>query len=465
MSIYTIDDFTDFKQEIKVTKEDKLEYGEIYTPFSFIHQILNLFAPEVFTDPTKTWLDVGAGQGYFSMILFARLNKGLIHVLPNENERKTHIIQNMLFMSELKESNVMALKQMFGEKANIITGDFCAYDFSCDDVCIYDYIIGNPPYNSHGMKKVPTNKERSKTHDGTTLWTKFITKSLTLLKPTTGQMCMIIPSIWLKPDKSQIHQRLTSYKIEKIHCFSNTETNAIFKGEAQTPSCFFLLTNTITDNIIQLYDTQRKAYVNFSHTTGKPIPLFGSYLIKKLQPWLIKAGALKIQKTNMPSKNSQFTTQPYTTEYPYMNVTTCVLYGLHPELLLNYSNIPQAFHGMKKLILAHKMYGFPYWDKQGTYGISNRDNYVILQKTDQEFEQLAAFLSTKFALYIFEAARYRMKYLEKYAFEFIPDITRLANFPSAKEITDESVALFFGLDEEDKKHIQNLHKKNYERFV
>jgi tRNA1(Val) A37 N6-methylase TrmN6 len=459
MSIYTIDYF---KQEIKVTKADKLEYGEIYTPFTLIDQMLNIFAPAVFTDPKKTWLDVGAGQGYFSMRLFARLNKGLALLLPNETERKTHIVQNMLYMSELKASNVTALKEMFGDKANIISGDFCTYD-----VCgkTYDYIIGNPPYNSRGMKKVPTNKERSKSQDGVTLWTTFIRKSLTLLKLTTGQMCMIIPSIWLKPDKSQIHQYLTRYKIEKMHCFSNSETNAIFKGEAQTPTCFFLLTNVPSDNTIQLYDTQRKAYVTFPHTTGNPIPLFGSHLIQKLQPWLKKAGALKVQKTNMPAKKSQFTTQPYTTDYPYMNITTCVLAGLQPELLLNYSDIPQTFHGIKKLVLAHKMYGFPYWDKHGTYGISNRDNYVILQKTDQEFEQLTAFLSTKFVLYLFEATRYRMKYLEKYAFEFIPDITRLVGFPAANEITDESVALFFGLDEEDKKHIQSLHKKNYERFV
>jgi hypothetical protein len=130
---------------------------------------------------------------------------------------------------------------------------------------------------------------------------------------------------------------------------------------------------------------------------------------------------------------------------------------------MNYSDCPQAFHGQKKLVLAHKMYGFPYWDREGHYGISNRDNYVILNKTDQEFAQLAAFLSTKFALYLFEATRYRMRYLEKYAFEFIPDITRLVGFP--QEISDESVADFFGLDATDKAHIRGLHKKNYGRFL
>jgi hypothetical protein len=278
---------------------------------------------------------------------------------------------------------------------------------------------------------------------------------------------MIVPALWLKPDKQKIHQRLTAYQIEKIHCLTNTETNTIFKGEAQTPTCFFLLTNRAApDNTIRLYDKNRQAYVAFSYLSGGAIPLFGSQVVQKLQPWILKAGgALPVLKTNMPPKKSKFADEKSNT-YPYANITTCVLVGgCQPELILKYSDIPQAFQGQKKLVLAHKMYGFPFFDQTGHYGIANRDNYVILGKTATEFEQLAAFLSTKLALYLFEAARYRMKYLEKYAFEFIPDITRLPAFPSAQEITDESVAAFFGLDTADKEHIKSLHRKNYERFL
>ncbi len=475
MSIYAIEDFTNLPQELKVSEADKLEYGEIYTPFSFIRRMLDLFDPSVFTDPAKTWLDTGAGQGYFSMLVFERLNQGLLTLFPDALERKKHIVEKMLYMIELKASNVQALKRMFGEKANIIYADYCTY-ISIDDANTstyaetkyFDYIIGNPPYNAHGMKKVPTNTARKKTEDGQTLWTQFIRKSLTLLQPTTGQMCMIVPALWLKPDKERTYQLLRAYKIEKIHCLSNTETNTVFKGAAQTPTCFFILTNTpSTNNCIQMYDKNRQAYVLFDQPVGKPLPLFGAHIIQKLQPWLRPTGPgpLKVQKSNMPSKKSRFIEMPYDQEYPYTNITTCVLEGLRPVLLMNYSDIPQAFQGQKKLVLAHKMYGFPYWDQLGHLGIANRDNYVIVGKTTAEFAQLAAFLSTKLALYIFEAARYRMKYLEKYAFEFIPDVTRLPGFPPAQDITEETVADYFGLDEDDKKHIQSLHRKNYERFL
>ena len=457
MSICRID-FSTFKQDFKVSTEDKLKYGEIYTPFHLIQKILNLFEPAVYTDPHRTWLDVGAGRGYFSMLLFDRLNHGLIQCIPDETARHTHILTRMIHMIELKPSNCVALREMFGVNATIHSCDFGISEFPLDT---YDYIIGNPPYNADGMKKVPTNKDRDKKQDGSTIWSIFIVKSLTLLKPG-GQLAMIVPSLWLKPDKARMHSVMLQYKLEKIHCLASNETNAVFKGAAQTPTCYFLLTKTAATKVITLYDTQRQAYVAYPHTVGQPIPVFAAHVIQKIQPWLMKAGSLKVSKTNMPSVKSRFNDYPYNPAYPYVNITTCVLEGLQPVLLLNYSDIPQAFHGIKKLVLAHKMYGFPYLDKNGHYGIANRDNYVIIHKTDAQLEQIAAFLSTKFALYLFEAARYRMKYLEKYAFDFLPDITYLSDFPSL--ITDTSVADYFGLDEQDKTAIMGLHK-NYERFM
>ena len=129
-------------------------------------------------------------------------------------------------------------------------------------------------------------------------------------------------------------------------------------------------------------------------------------------------------------------------------------YSTVPELIINYSNTPLSFSGVPKLILAHKMYGFPYLDVSGEYGISNRDNYVIIKEKHEDLLKLKQFLSTKTALYFFEATRYRMKYLEKYAFQLIPDITHLTDFPT--EINDKTIADYFQFDEEDRYVIKKI---------
>jgi hypothetical protein len=87
---------------------------------------------------------------------------------------------------------------------------------------------------------------------------------------------------------------------------------------------------------------------------------------------------------------------------------------------------------------------------------------VILNKTPQDFVKLQQFFSTKFALYIFEATRYRMKYLEKYIFEMIPDITVISDFPTI--INDETIATYFSLSNTEIKAIQNHTKRAYKKI-
>jgi len=452
----------EYVQTFNVSKEDKLKYGEIYSPFSLIEEMFDLFDLTVFKEKDKKWLDAGAGLGYFSIVLFDKLNKGLKEVIINDEERKEHIIKNMIYLVEIKKENINYLKKCFGETANIYSGDFLSssssftFNFDYD----FDYVIGNPPYNINGIKKVPTNKKiNKKTEDGETSWISFIKKSISLLKNETGQLCVIVPSIWMKPDKMLTYQYLTSYKIEKLHCFTNTETNKLFKGEAQTPTCYFLLTKKKTDNqSIELYDTCQQKYVNFIlNSKVMPIPLFGQGIINKLKPFIEKAGGyLKVIKTNLPNSKTKLSNTYDPIHYPYANIKTCIIENKNqPKLVINYSNIPQKYHGVKKIVLAHKMYGFPFLDDEGNYGISNRDNYIILNDN----EKIKYFLSTKLALYIFESTRYRMKYLEKYAFEFIPDITKLPDFPEM--ITDKTLALYFNFTESDIKNINELHKKDY----
>ena len=80
-------------------------------------------------------------------------------------------------------------------------------------------------------------------------------------------------------------------------------------------------------------------------------------------------------------------------------------------------------------------------------------------------KNIQEFLSTKFILYVYESTRYRMKYLEKYAFEFIPDITKMIDIIGNNKINDDLIVKIFGLDEEDKREINSLHKKDYEWFI
>ena len=437
------------QENLHIDINKKKKYGEVFTPFSLINQMFNMMDNKLFTNKNNTFLDMGAGTGNFSICLFWKLKKTLEQEIPDLKEREKHIIQRMIFMSELQRENVDKLKNIFGLEANIIYGDYLTYDN-----LKFDVILGNPPYNSEGIKKVPSNEKDNKLNDGKTIWPEFIKHSMNLLK-LDGEIITIIPSIWMKPDKKKMYNFITNYKIKKLRCFTNTETNKIFYKNAQTPTSILYLKKCINDYKVSVFDKDINDYINYEYSNNEPLPVYGASVLSKIKT----TNNLKyVIKTNCPSKKIKFSNIK-SVNYPYKNIKTCILSGLKPNLIIEYSNQQLINYNKKKLILAHKMYGFPFLDINDNYGVSKRDNYIIISDNENELIKIKEFLSTKTALYLFECTRYRMKYLEKYIFELIPDINKVKNFPEI--INDATIAEFYHFTEKEINAIQNLHKKNY----
>lgn len=448
-------DLTTIKQTFYVPLERKEKYGEVTTDFKLIEEMFSQFPNEMFSNPNLKWLDVGAGKGYFSMVLFNKLYYGLERFIKDNYERTIYIWSNMITIIEINSQHLLELKSLFGKYAKIEIRDFLSYE----PYQKYDVIYGNPPYNCEGKIKTPTNTKNNKKQDGKCVWTEFVKHSLFLLKPG-GFLSFIIPSLWMRPDKAKMHTFMLQYKIHKLKCLNNTQTNKWFKGNAQTPTSFFLLEKKETDGSLSLYDSCYNSYINYNYNIETPLPLFGCSVIQKLHIFVEKLGFIKIEKTNMPQKNTKLSLEKCS-EFLYGNIHTCIIDNNSPKLKIVYSNKELKYYKIPKLVLAHKMYGFPFYDASGCYGISNRDNYVILNKKDKEFLIIQNFLFSKIALYVFESTRYRMKYLEREAFLFLPDVSKCKNFPeNEKDFYD-----YFNINEKEKEHIIEFSKNYNKNFI
>lgn len=460
MSIYHTN-LNFFTQNFDISGNNKAIYGEVHTDFKLINEMLQLIPNEFFKNPDLTWLDPCTGRGYFSMVLYKKLFFHLSKVIINPEERHNHIITKMIYMVEINNEFIPTLKKMFGEKSNIFNKNFL--DFKINKK--FNFIIGNPPFNVGGLIKVPT-KQGIKTKDGRTIWQSFIKKSMDLLT-YKGFLLFITPSIWMKSDHP-LYQHMLSYKIYKIKTLTNTETNKIFHKQAQTPTCFFLLQSIVHKNLdysTKIYDKIYKKYFKFNvkHQQIISLPLCMPSIIQKLYNIRLQYDNIKVIKTSMrPGYKNLKISYIANEEHPYPNISTCKLNKLQPQLIINYSNIKCSHYKQPKLVLAHKMYGFPFYDKEGKFGISNRDNFVILHKNDKDFIKLKQFLSTKFIISLFEATRYRMKYLERYIFDILPDVTLIDEFP--EDINEESVLNFFNINEVERNFINLCLKKNYLTF-
>ena len=144
----------------------------------------------------------------------------------------------MLTMIELNPQHYETLTTLFGETASIHIQDFLSWHPK--STTQQTIIIGNPPYNSCGFIKVPTNTTRNKKHDGKTIWTDFIKHSLKLMK-NGDFLLMLVPSIWMKPDKAGIYNALTmpTNYTKSAHIQIQKHSNYLNKKHKRQFVCFY----------------------------------------------------------------------------------------------------------------------------------------------------------------------------------------------------------------------------------
>ena len=111
----------------------------------------------------------------------------------------------------------------------------------------------------------------------------------------------------------------------KLGCFTNTETNHIFNGEAQTPTCYFSLQKTShSENLVSIYNKKTTHFEELSLLSNISIPLCYTSIIQKLLSWVDKVGCINVIKTSMrPGYKGLKTSANMNKEYPYMNIKTC----------------------------------------------------------------------------------------------------------------------------------------------
>jgi len=194
------DELFKFIQEcLKPKKVEKEKFGEVFTPIELIDEMLDNLPNEVWSNPELKWLDLSNGMGNFMVKIYYRLMNGLKKVIPNEKQRKKHILENMLYMSEINKKNCFITKQIFDinneYNLNIYEGDSLEMDTKkIWNVENFNIIIGNPPYNPDISEK------KSK---GQVIWHFFVKKSMDLLKDK-GLLLFIHPPNWRKP-KHELH--------------------------------------------------------------------------------------------------------------------------------------------------------------------------------------------------------------------------------------------------------------------
>lgn len=70
---------------------------EVFTPRKVVDRMLDSLPNEVWHDPSLRWLNPATKTGIFEREIAIRLDEGLKDVIPDEETRRKHILQDMIF--------------------------------------------------------------------------------------------------------------------------------------------------------------------------------------------------------------------------------------------------------------------------------------------------------------------------------------------------------------------------------
>jgi hypothetical protein len=430
------------KKNLPIKSNEKSQLGEVFTPVSMIETLYERYPKSIWTNDNYTWLDPAGGIGNFPLVLFFWLMNGLRSKITDETKRAKHIIEKMIFISEINSKNVEICKKIFKTicpeaKLNIYKGDFLKLSEVTKELGWpnkFNSIIGNPPYNIGG-----TGLEGSKrTH---IIFTEY---ALNLLEKD-GYLAYICPPSYREAGTpmNELFKKAQGHFVF-IKIYGAQETAKLFHIQGRVDGFIFQKDkhgSTIIDDEYNIISDNVNINLDIN------IPNFGFSIFKKLNNKVKQLGHIKaFRNTEMSSiKANTFG----------CNGRNKVLHLIVEKGKRVYKTVKKhSLTSTPKLLVNGLGVPYVYYDGKGEYGPSQSP--VIILKPSKNIVNL---INSDFFPFIAWGLRLTGNNNLPYLFNSIPDISKENN--PYKNIED--IKRGFGLTEKEVKFIEeHFHRYEYE---
>jgi len=420
---------------LKPKQKEKEEAGEVYTPMDIVFKKLDklddnyikVHGRSIFTEKGFKWFDPAVGMGNYMVAIYLRLIEGLKPQIPNDEDRKKHIIENMLYMSEINKKNVFICHQIFNinnqYKMNLHEGDTLELDIMIKWKVArhgFDVIIGNPPYNTGGIRS-HTGKHLGEKNE--TIWTKFVELSFEWLKPD-GFLVFINPLSWLKKSHS-MHNVMLEKHIIWLKLWDNIKSLATINGKI--PISLYILQNTLNkDNkkteIMSEIQSKKLTTTSTEYLNkNDSIPLAFHSIFNKLSSF-IETKKLQLECKTKTIKSSDETKTKIPAEYTLEDRWAVDTYTIKEGLMVKKVAEQHPDADKRKLIIANKASFNGAFIDEGKLSLTGNHKYYIL---GDNLELIKKMLGFGIINIIGHYTKYGQDFLDNAAFKYLPDIRKL----------------------------------------
>lgn len=425
-------------QHLKPKELEKKQNGEVFTPPDLIQQKfdkLTLANPQVWSDPSKKFLDPANGIGNYPALAFHRLMAGLEGAIPDRADRKRHILEKMLYMCELNKKNVVTSRRIFNPCGtyilNLYHGSYLDLDPKKEwGVEKFDVIFGNPPYQP------PSNGKKG----GKSLWPIFVDKSLSLLKQG-GFLVFVHPAIWRKAG-DKLHNVMFSKQIHYLSIHSTQDGNKMFN--AATRFDWYVLQNLPSSKLTTVrFDDS----VNSDIMISQSLPFIANHggdIIEKVRQHTSPSGFLMSEMSCEGHTQRDYIVRKYanTHQYPIFNSSSKA-----KGIVVFWSSKALVHQYKKKVIFSNGGIIQPFYDS-GKFGTTQGGIFIPVE-SDADGIKIIRFLKSKLVSYIIAATKWSNFETNKQIFWSIPYPKDLPD-----NFTDAQVYVYFGLTPEEINRIE-----------
>ena len=366
--------------ELKPKEKEKKENGEVFTPLTLVNEMLDkldeaytkVHGKSIFTEDGLKWFDPAVGIGNFPIIVYQRLMKGL--KIPNEENKRKHILEVMLYSSELTPKNVFIYKKIFcGDKykLNIYEGDTLKGDVIKEfklpaDFKGFDVVMGNPPYNSNGTK-----------HKGEkNIYVYFSKLALTRWLKMGGYLVLIHPPVYRIPNHKIQHTQTNlneMYTRKRILCIKMYSIDETHKRMSVMMNVDFIIIENVDNDLMnksKIIDVEGYEY-EMQIKPNDFIANFGLHIMKKLRD--------KSKSGNIELKLDSEMHAQKTRGSKYKNVHGIISKGI--KICMS-DKKHKCFDIPKLIINGIGSYNYVFYDKTGEYGITQSPIGIINPSTN-----------------------------------------------------------------------------------
>ena len=457
--------------------EERKKHGEVFTPMWLVNEMLDKLPNDVWSKKHYKWLDPAVGIGNFPVAIYLRLMKGLKTEIPNEEERRKHILENMLYMIDISDKNIFVLKKILcgnKYKLNIHKGSFFYVNKDGSDdykkpgswtksfkISTFDCIVGNPPYNKGGTGT-----------GGGTFWKYFVELSIELLQEN-GYLNFVHPLGWRKPigEKASGGDVFEKFKRNGILIYVNISDEKIpyfpkvdyyvFKKQK-------VKFNTLIDNTF-MGISHNGIKIDFNELEFIP-NLVSPLSINIVRKVIIKGDNFKFnydQKLK-PSKEHTRTNGiphawffiPSENKYKEVFLTRDEVLDLYSTKKERITKLPE-FYSKSKIVLTYSngkkpTYLYPlYFSKE--IGVTNNTIYKIIKS--EEKNKYLKFFDSKLILFLMKITQYTESPNHKNEYKIINMIDKSKFDKLPENPSNEDIYKIFGINEKEQKLIDDITRK------